>query len=258
MPTIYNKVTVDGTTLIDLSQDTVSSASDIVSGKTGHLNDGTQVTGTGGSNLSSHEISLEFVDDTSTTLDADFDDAFVGTLITDHTPSAYSGKDVAIAKLDGTAWYTRALYPLKNGTHTFSNGTTVTVTNHEHVRVVVASGNTSDGYIDISDVSENTSNFNTANNVKNHSAKFTIPSGGVAVFTVSNLTSTHGNSNSLNAYGTGSSNLGMAISNIQTGSKTATKTFTSASGLGCLFFVTRYPGTIEFDVTFTVDNVRYV
>ena len=46
MPTTYNKVTVDGTTLIDLSQDTVASASDIVSGKTGHLNDGTQVTGT--------------------------------------------------------------------------------------------------------------------------------------------------------------------------------------------------------------------
>lgn len=46
MPTTYNKVTVDGTTLIDLSQDTVASASDIVSGKIGHLNDGTQVTGT--------------------------------------------------------------------------------------------------------------------------------------------------------------------------------------------------------------------
>lgn len=46
MPTVYNKVTLDGTTLIDLSQDTVSSAADIVAGKVGHLNDGTQVTGT--------------------------------------------------------------------------------------------------------------------------------------------------------------------------------------------------------------------
>ena len=45
MPTVYNKVTLDGNALIDLSQDTVSSASDIVAGKTGHLNDGTQVTG---------------------------------------------------------------------------------------------------------------------------------------------------------------------------------------------------------------------
>lgn len=46
MPTTYNKVELDGTTLLDLSQDTVSSASHIRSGYTGHLNDGTQVTGT--------------------------------------------------------------------------------------------------------------------------------------------------------------------------------------------------------------------
>ena len=46
MPTTYNKVTLDGDTLIDLSQDTVSSAADIVTGKVGHLNDGSQVTGT--------------------------------------------------------------------------------------------------------------------------------------------------------------------------------------------------------------------
>lgn len=41
----YNKVELDGTTLIDLSGDTVSSSADIVNGKTGHLNDGSQVTG---------------------------------------------------------------------------------------------------------------------------------------------------------------------------------------------------------------------
>ncbi len=46
MPTIYNKVELDGTTLLDLSQDTASSASHIRSGYTAHLNNGTQVTGT--------------------------------------------------------------------------------------------------------------------------------------------------------------------------------------------------------------------
>lgn len=48
-----NKVQLsDGTVLIDLSQDTVTSAADIVSGKVGHLADGSQVTGTasGGGN----------------------------------------------------------------------------------------------------------------------------------------------------------------------------------------------------------------
>lgn len=41
-----NKLALDGTTLIDLSTDTVASSDDIVSGKIGHLNDGTVVTGT--------------------------------------------------------------------------------------------------------------------------------------------------------------------------------------------------------------------
>lgn len=41
-----NKVTKDGVALIDLSQDTVTSAADIVSGKKGHLQNGEQVTGT--------------------------------------------------------------------------------------------------------------------------------------------------------------------------------------------------------------------
>lgn len=57
MPTIYNKVTLDGDTLIDLSQDTVSSAADIVAGKVGHLNDGTQVTGTATQPVGSINIS---------------------------------------------------------------------------------------------------------------------------------------------------------------------------------------------------------
>ena len=41
-----NKIALDGTTLIDLSTDTVASSDDIVQGKVGHLNDGTVVTGT--------------------------------------------------------------------------------------------------------------------------------------------------------------------------------------------------------------------
>ena len=47
MPTVYNKVTANGQTLIDLSNDTVTSADHIVAGYVGHLADGTQVTGTG-------------------------------------------------------------------------------------------------------------------------------------------------------------------------------------------------------------------
>lgn len=43
-----NKVVLaDGTILIDLTQDTVTSAADIIAGKVGHLADGSVVTGTG-------------------------------------------------------------------------------------------------------------------------------------------------------------------------------------------------------------------
>ena len=45
MSTVYNKVTVNNETILDLSGDTVASSDHIRSGYVGHLNDGTQVTG---------------------------------------------------------------------------------------------------------------------------------------------------------------------------------------------------------------------
>lgn len=53
-----NKVVYGNTTVIDLSTDTVSSAADIVSGKVGHLRDGTQVTGTASGGGSSKAIQV--------------------------------------------------------------------------------------------------------------------------------------------------------------------------------------------------------
>lgn len=47
MPTVYNKVVIDGVTKIDLSQDTVTEAGHILTGHTGHLANGNQVSGTG-------------------------------------------------------------------------------------------------------------------------------------------------------------------------------------------------------------------
>lgn len=60
--TVYNKVTLNGTTLIDLSEDTVTSAEDIRYDKVGHLADGTQVTGTGGMVIPSTLKDVVFVD----------------------------------------------------------------------------------------------------------------------------------------------------------------------------------------------------
>ena len=83
--TVYNKVTVNGTTYIDLSQDTVADASHIRQGYVGHLNDGTQVTGSyqgsGGSSwtlLKSQEFSVNTTNTSNAsvgTVDIDLSDA---------------------------------------------------------------------------------------------------------------------------------------------------------------------------------------
>lgn len=62
-----NKVVYNGQTIIDLSQDTVSSAADIVAGKVGHLRDGTQVTGTAsGGGGASNIVKMDFTTSSTT------------------------------------------------------------------------------------------------------------------------------------------------------------------------------------------------
>lgn len=43
---VYNKIVLNGRTLMDLSNDTVDSSDDIAEGLVGHLNDGSSITGT--------------------------------------------------------------------------------------------------------------------------------------------------------------------------------------------------------------------
>lgn len=74
--TVYNKITVNNDTLIDLSQDTVTSAAHIVSGHVGHLADGTQVTGTYSGNTPTLQAKTNISPTTSSqtiTADAGYD-----------------------------------------------------------------------------------------------------------------------------------------------------------------------------------------
>ena len=116
MPNQYvNKVVKsDGTTLIDLTSDTVTSSDHIMSGYVGHLANGSQVTGTGqgGPSATAHTIYFEFSDGTDTTLVGYWDSSFISDAILATTPSTYGQKTVTLAELDGVAWYEPGAIPI--------------------------------------------------------------------------------------------------------------------------------------------------
>lgn len=104
----------DGTTLIDLTGDTVTHASHIMSGRIGHLADGTQVTGTAssGPSVTAHTLYFEFSDNTDLTISAYWDGTFISDAIRATTPNTYSGKTVTLAQLDSVTWYEPANIPI--------------------------------------------------------------------------------------------------------------------------------------------------
>ncbi len=82
---------------------------------------------------------------------------------------------------------TAVLYPLAQGTHTFSDGSYVTVVNN-HVKCYAASAyNGSTGYqFNFLDINDNTTTSKTSSdNANNKSSKFTIPSGETCVINLS-------------------------------------------------------------------------
>lgn len=117
MPNQYvNKVVKsDGTTLIDLTQDTVTQASHIMAGHIGHLADGSRVPGTGqsGPSATAHTIHFEF-DGNYSPVNITFyaDSIFILDAIRATTPSTYDSKTVTLAQLDGVTWYEPADIPL--------------------------------------------------------------------------------------------------------------------------------------------------
>lgn len=142
MPTVYNKVTAGGSTLIDLSQDTVTSASDIVSGKVGHLADGTQVTGTGGSSSPTLQSKTVTPSESQQTISPDSGYDGLSSVTVDAISSTYVGSGItrrsstdlsasgATVSVPAGYYENAASKAVANGTAGTPTATKGTVSNH--------------------------------------------------------------------------------------------------------------------------------
>ena len=70
------------------------------------------VSGSGGSSATQHSIYFEFIDSTNATIPIYYDDSSISSIITTSKPSTYNNKQVTLAQLDGTTWYSPKLIPL--------------------------------------------------------------------------------------------------------------------------------------------------
>lgn len=105
--------TVRTITALDIS-DTTAVAGDVAQGKYFYTAAGVKTAGTGssGGGATQHTIHLEFSDNTDTDIEVDYDDSWVGTLITSTEPTTYGAKTVTLAQLDGVTWYQPQIIPL--------------------------------------------------------------------------------------------------------------------------------------------------
>lgn len=187
MPTTYNKVVAGNQTLIDLSQDTVTSSDHIMAGYVGHLADGTQVTGTGqgGGNAAITIVdtldssggtirtitAVDLDDITKTSSDLTANGATVtapaGYYASDATKSVASGSVTAPGTISGSSASVSA------GTDTITLTKTVSVTPNVTTAGYISSGTAGDASVSLTaSVNTRTSSDLTANG-----ATVTAPAG---------------------------------------------------------------------------------
>lgn len=172
---------------------------------------------------------------------------------------------------------TATLHPMVQGTHTFSDGSTITVSKN-HVSIYIGANHTSSSgvgaYFNLSDITENSTDITSqSSNVDNKASKFAIPNGATVTYSMKNIVASAGLSvpnlaswSTRVANGTGAIQTGISSGNVDISASpiadiSHTITMTAAKNLGCLFnYIAQptYGGTLEYDIEFTVNGERYV
>lgn len=153
-------------------------------------------------------------------------------------------------------------YALANGTHTFDDGTTVTVTNGSHVSITINSklGNPGASIV-LSDVTQNSQSFVVDNAYNPQSTWFSLATGDdVSVSYENFVNSSSPTDTAMGFKKTGSSSSVSALSlTYPNTSKTAKIAEDVEVGNLFIYFGSTAVGdTVEFDVSVTVNGVKYV
>lgn len=146
------------------------------------------------------------------------------------------------------------LYPLTDRNVTVS-GNTLEISNGNHVKYTVTSSQY--GFVNITS-GEISSNANIVNNL---ASWFTIPANVPVILTLSNMTNSGATDLSTNfRLASASTSASFSTSGTSGGERVVQKTLSSAENVSCFFLFSNSfkVGTIEFDITLTVDGVRYI
>ena len=156
-----------------------------------------------------------------------------------------------------------AKYPLVNGRHEFSDGSYVEISNGNHIMLYKSINGS--GYINISDISQNSDTIDNIQNINYKPKIYTIPAGVQTMFEVKNVKGigAYDAQTNFRFSGTalsGSFKTGSFTYNNPEFNTTVKKTLSDPEDVGCLFVYSTMPkgASIEFDVEFYVNGERWI
>lgn len=156
-----------------------------------------------------------------------------------------------------------AKYPLVNGRHEFSDGSYVEISNGNHIMFYKSING--GGYINISDISQNSDTIDNVKNINYKPKIYTIPAGVQTRFEVKNVKGIGdydaqtnfrlSERNTSGSFKTGTFNTSNPEFNT-----TVKKTLLGPEDVGCLFVYSTMPkgASIEFDIEFYVNGERWI